>query len=96
MPSFHVRFKGMLTGQERERLTAAGIELVDSQPSMVLGTPETGMARTGRPIYTVSVAAASADEALRKVREAIEPDTANFSGWEAEAIDFSDPPDFRS
>jgi len=35
-----------------------------------------------RPIYTVSVEAASAEEALQRVRNAIEPDTANFTGWE--------------
>jgi hypothetical protein len=81
---FHVRFKGMLTGQERERLTAAGIHLEGRRSSMVVGSPETGTAPTGRPIYTVSVEASSAEEALQKVRNAIEPDTANFSGWEAE------------
>jgi hypothetical protein len=85
MPSFHVRFKGMLTGQERERLTAAGVRLEGSRSSMTIGSPETGTTPTGRPIYTVSVEASSAEEALRKVREAIEPDTANFSGWEAES-----------
>jgi len=85
MPSFHVRFKGMLTGQERDRLTAAGIRLEGSRPSMTVGSPETGLTPTGRPIYTVSVEASSAEEALTKVREAIEPDTANFSGWEAES-----------
>jgi hypothetical protein len=84
MPSFHVRFKGMLTGQERERLTAAGVRLEGSRSSMTVGSPETGTTPTGRPIYTVSVEANSAEEALIKVREAIEPDTANFSGWEAE------------
>jgi len=84
MPSFHVRFKGMLTGQERERLTAAGIQLEGRRSSMVVGSPETGTAPTGRPIYTVSVEASSADEALTKVRDAIEPDTANFTGWEVE------------
>jgi hypothetical protein len=84
MPSFHVRFKGMLTGQERERLTAAGIHLEDRRSSMVVGSPETGLAPTGRPIYTVSVEATSAEEALQKVRNAIEPDTANFTGWESE------------
>ncbi len=83
MPSFHVRFKGMLTGQERERLTAAGIRLEGSRSSMITGSPETGTARTGRPIYTVSLEANSPDEALTKVRRAIEPDTSNFSGWEA-------------
>lgn len=84
MPTFHVRFKGMLTGQERERLAAAGIRVEDSQSSMITGTPETGFVRTGRPIYTVGVEANTADEALTKVRNAIEPDTANFSGWEVE------------
>lgn len=82
MSTFKVRFKGMLTGQERERLTAAGIRVEDSQSSMVTGTPEIGFVRTGRPIYTVGLEADSADEALTKVRNAIEPDTANFSGWE--------------
>ena len=84
MPSFHVRFKGMLTGQERERLTAAGIRLEGSQSSLVTGSPETGIVRTGRPIYSVLLEADSAEKALTKVREAIEPDTANFSGWEVE------------
>lgn len=84
MPSFHVRFKGMLTGQERERLTAAEIHLEGSESSMTAGSLETGLVRTGRPIYTVSLEASSADEALAKVREAIEPDTANFSNWEVE------------
>jgi len=86
MPSFHVRFKGILTGQERERLTAAGIRLEGSRSSMIVGSPETGTAPTGRPIYTVSVEADSAEEALTKVRNAIEPDTANFANWEVEAV----------
>jgi hypothetical protein len=85
MPSFHVRFKGMLTGQERERLTAAGIRLEGSRSSMIMGTPETGTARTGRPIYTVSLEAGSPEEALARVKEAIEPDVVNFSNWEVEA-----------
>jgi hypothetical protein len=84
MPSFHVRFKGMLTGHERERLAAAGVRLEGSRSSMTVGSPETGTTPTGRPIYTVAVEASSAEEALTKVREAIEPDTANFSGWEVE------------
>jgi len=74
-----------MTGQERERLTAAGIKLQGSKRSMVLGDPETGTVQTGRPIYTVTVEATSEDEALAKVREAIEPDSSNFSGWEAGA-----------
>jgi hypothetical protein len=83
MPTFAVRFKGLMTGQERERLAATGIKLEGSRSSMIAGNPETGTVRTGRPIYTVSVEAASKDEALAKVREAIEPDSSNFSGWEA-------------
>ena len=83
MPAFAVRFKGFMTGQERERLVAAGIRLEGSRSSMVAGHPETGTVRTGRPIYTVAVEASSEQEALAKVREAIEPDSANFSGWEA-------------
>jgi hypothetical protein len=86
MPSFAVRFKGFMTGQERERLAAAGVRLEGSRASMVAGDPETGTVRTGRPIYTVTVDAASEEEALGRVREAIEPDTANFSGWEVEAV----------
>jgi hypothetical protein len=37
----------------------------------------------GRPIYTVSIEASSAGEAVARVREALEPDTGNFSDWEA-------------
>jgi hypothetical protein len=77
MPTFAVRFKGMLTRDERERLAAAGLEITGSRSSEV-----GGMIGTGRPIYTVTVEAPAADEALARVREAIEPDTANFSGWE--------------
>jgi hypothetical protein len=80
MPTFAVRFKGMLTKDERERLAAAGLEITDSKASMVAGT-----IGTGRPIYTVTVEAPAADEALARVREAIEPDTANFSDWEVES-----------
>ena len=83
MPAFAVRFKGMLTKEERERLTAAGIELAGSRSSMTAGTEETGTVGTGRPIYTVKLEASSDQEALTRVREAIEPDTSNFSGWEA-------------
>jgi len=83
MPIFAVRFKGLMTAQERERLGTAGIELKGSRSSMVAGDPETGTVRTGRPIYTVAVEAASEVEALARVRAAIEPDTSNFSGWEA-------------
>ncbi len=83
MPAFAVCFKGMLTRDERERLTAAGIELTGSRASMTAGNAETGTVGTGRPIYTVRLEASSEHEALARVREAIEPDTSNFSGWEA-------------
>jgi hypothetical protein len=83
MPLFAVRFKGMLTRDERERLTAAGIRLTGSRSSMTAGTKETGTVGTGRPIYTVTLEAPTEQEALTRVREAIEPDTSNFSGWEA-------------
>jgi hypothetical protein len=74
MPTFAVRFKGLMTGQERERLGAAGIKLEGRRSSMIAGDPETGTVRIGRPIYTVVVEAASESEALARVREAIEPD----------------------
>lgn len=80
MPAFAVRFKGMLTKEERERLAAAGLEITGSESSVVAGT-----IGTGRPIYTVTVDAPTAEEALARVREAIEPDTANFSSWEVES-----------
>ena len=83
MPVFAVRFKGMLTGEERGRLATAGIELAGSRASMRAGTAETGTVATGRPIYTVKLEASTEQEALARVREAIEPDTSNFSGWEA-------------
>ena len=82
MPTFAVCFKGMLTKDERERLAAAGLEVAGSEPSMRSGF-EGGSLGIGRPIYTVTVEAASSEEALARVREAIEPDTANFSNWEA-------------
>lgn len=78
MPSFSVRFKGMLTKDDRERLAAAGVEIASSEPSLKIDSIE-----TGRPIYTVLTEATSADEALAKVRDAIEPDTGNFSDWES-------------
>jgi hypothetical protein len=83
VPPFAVHFKGMLTKDERERLAAAGIELTGSRSSMTAGNEETGFVITGRPIYTVKLEAPSERDALAKVRAAIEPDTANFSGWEA-------------
>jgi dihydrodipicolinate synthase/N-acetylneuraminate lyase len=80
MPTFAVRFKGMLTKDERKRLAAAGLEITGSKSSLVAGT-----IGTGRPIYTVETEAPTAEEALARVRAAIDPDTANFSGWEVGA-----------
>jgi hypothetical protein len=78
MPAFQVRFKGMLTGAERERLEQADIAVKGKEPSLKIGT-----IKTGPSIYTVEVEATSADEALQKVRDALDPDTGNFSGWDA-------------
>jgi hypothetical protein len=77
MPIFAVRFKGMLTKDEQERLSRARITIEDKEPSLRIGTVMTGV-----PIYTVHVDAASEAEALEKVRAALDPDTGNFSNWE--------------
>lgn len=77
MPTFAVRFKGMLTKDEHERLERAGVRIRDQEPSLQIGGVE-----TGAPIYTVQVEAASEAEALQRVREALDPDTGNFSNWE--------------
>ncbi|HST68285.1 MAG TPA: hypothetical protein VLI94_01345 [Solirubrobacterales bacterium] len=79
MPAFFVRFKGMLNRQERERLEAAGIAIERKESSLQIG-----IVKTGRLIYTVRVEAASEDEALAMVREALVPDTSNFSSWESD------------
>ncbi len=80
MARFRVRFKGMLNRNERERLSAAGLSVEASAPTSVGGTPG-----AGRPVYTVGAEAESAQQALAKVREALDPDTGNFSNWEVEA-----------
>jgi hypothetical protein len=76
MPSYHVHFKGMLTKEERERLSATGIEVEGSESTVLAGV------ETGRPIYSVRIEAQSADEAVAAVREALEPDSVNFSDWD--------------
>ncbi|HET8813901.1 MAG TPA: hypothetical protein VFM51_02975 [Solirubrobacterales bacterium] len=78
MPIQTVRFKGLLSKSQRERLTRAGITVESSQPSM-----QVGLMATGRPIYTVVLEATSPGEALEKVRQVMEPDTATFANWEA-------------
>lgn len=78
MPQFSVRFKGLLMKSQRIRLEAAGIAHQSSEPSMRIA-----MIKTGPPIHTVAVEAASAEQALATVREALEPDSSTFSNWEA-------------
>jgi hypothetical protein len=78
VPAFLVRFKGMLTRQERERLAAAGITIESSEGSMRIG-----LVKTGRPIYTVRVEADAENEAVQAVKAALDPDAANFSNWES-------------
>lgn len=79
MPAFFVRFKGMLTRQDRAQLEAAGIVIERKEHSM-----RVGLVKTGRPIFTVRVEATSEDEALQTVKAALDPDTVNFSNWESE------------
>jgi hypothetical protein len=79
MPSFAVHFKGFLLASHRARLSSAGIELVSSEPSMQIGE-----IKTGQPINTVRVEAASEEQALAIVRQKLTPDDVNFSNWEAE------------
>jgi Fe-S cluster assembly ATPase SufC len=78
MPIFAVRMKGLLTKSQRERLAAAGIRLAAQEPSM-----EIEGIKTGPPIYTLHIESSSPEEALRTVREVMEPDTTTFSNWES-------------
>ena len=79
MPNFAVRFKGMLNKDEHGRLERAGITVKDQGPSIQFVN-----IKTGTEIYTVQVEASSQAEALQNVREALDPDTGNFSNWEVE------------
>ena len=78
MSVFAVRMKGLLTKSQRERLAAAGISLAGQEPSMQIE----GI-KTGPPIYTLHIEASSQEEALRTVREVLEPDSTTFSNWES-------------
>lgn len=80
MARYRVRFKGILNRSERLRLENAGIAVEASEPSSIGGIPG-----AGRPIYTAAVEATSAGAALAAVREALDPDTGNFSDWGVEA-----------
>ncbi len=76
MPTFSVRFQGLLFKSHFESLAKAGLAVKSSE------TPEIGF---GPSIHTVDVEAASEEEALEAVEFAIGPDSANFSRWEAGA-----------
>jgi hypothetical protein len=78
MPTFAVRFKGMLTKSELERLDRRNITIEGQEHSLQIGTIQTGV-----PIYTVHVESDSEDDALRRVRATLEPDTGNFSEWDS-------------
>ncbi|HEX5983279.1 MAG TPA: hypothetical protein VFY69_03645 [Solirubrobacterales bacterium] len=78
MATHAVRFKGILHKVHFERLEKAGVTIQSKEPSMQLGA-----IKTGRPIYTVTLEAASPEEALARVRELLMPDTSTFVDWEA-------------
>lgn len=78
MPVHAVRFRGILHKVHYERLEKAGIAIRSKEPSMQIGA-----IKTGRPIYTVTLEAASPQEALARVRELLMPDTSTFVDWEA-------------
>lgn len=80
MPSFAVRFKGLLFKNQRARLSAAGIDLVSSEPAMQIGPIQ-----TGEPINTVTLEADSEENAIATVKGKLTPDDVNFSAWEAES-----------
>jgi hypothetical protein len=81
MPSFQVCFKGMLFKIHYERLPQAGIEIRSSEPSMNIG----GI-KTGEPINTVVVEAASEEAAVQAVKRALVPDDVNFTAWDVDPI----------
>ncbi|MDQ3725564.1 MAG: hypothetical protein M3335_06715 [Actinomycetota bacterium] len=78
MPTFFVRFKGLLFRQHCEQLRKAGIVLGESEPSL-----EIGGILTGEPIQTATVEAESEEAALEAVERALGRDSFNFSDWEA-------------
>jgi len=81
MPRFHVRFKGMLFKAHFKRMSTVGIDFKSSEPGMQIGP-----IKTGEPINTVVVAAASEEVAVQAVKRALVPDDVNFTAWEASAI----------
>lgn len=79
MPTYSVRFKGLLFKTHYERLAEAGVELQASEPSMQIG----GI-KTGEPINTALVEASSEEQATLVIKAVLVPDDINFSDWEAE------------
>ncbi|MGN6254529.1 MAG: hypothetical protein ACTHO8_06060 [Solirubrobacterales bacterium] len=78
MPTYSVRFKGLLSQAHRARLEEDGIVIDSSRPSM-----QVGLVKTGRSIHTAAVEADSAEDALAMAMEALAPDDVNFTEWEA-------------
>ena len=80
MATFSVRFKGLLFKKHYEQLREAGVVYHGGEPSVLVG-----MIKTGEPINTVSVEAASEQEALEAVEGALGVDAVTFSAWESGA-----------
>jgi hypothetical protein len=78
MPTYAVRFKGMLLRTHPEQLRHRGITHRSKEPSMRIG-----VIKTGRPIHTVVLEADSEEAARAAVKDALEPDSSSFSDWEA-------------
>lgn len=79
MPTYSVRFKGLLFRAHYERLPKDGIELQSSEPSMQIGS-----IKTGEPIHTALVEADSEEQAMWAIKAALVPDDINFSDWETD------------
>lgn len=81
MPTYSVRFKGLLFKAHYEHFDRAGIDFKSSEPSMQMGP-----IKTGEPINTVVLDADSAEQAVDIVKAVLVPDDSNFSDWEVAAI----------
>ncbi len=78
MPVYSVRFKGPISGSNRERLREAGVVIESSEPTMRIGT-----VKIGQSIHTARAEADSIEDALATAMEALAPDDVNFTEWEA-------------
>lgn len=81
MPTYSVRFKGLLFKAHYERFDQVGIDFKSSEPSMQIGE-----IKTGEPINTALVEADSEEQAVLVIKAALVPDDINFSNWEASAL----------